>query len=103
MSLRVREVPALPREIEQLTDGRTLWVATDADERVLGTRIFRGVANAVLGINGYVASEPWTDTLAGRLAAPPMLMMQVGLAEVVRRQRWATEQFLTWCWRSRLP
>ncbi len=103
MSLRVEDVPSLPCPVEQLTDGRTLWVVADPDQRVRGTRMFRGIASAVLGIDGSVRSATWVEVLAGRLAAPPLLVSQLGLAEAVKRQRWATEQFVTWCWASRLP
>lgn len=103
MSLRVQDVPSLPRGVERLTDARTIWVVSDADPRVRGTRLFRGIASAILWLDRAVQATAAVEALAGRLAAPPALMSRLGLAETVRQQRWATPDFLRWCWASRLP
>jgi hypothetical protein len=97
---RVSYLSVIPGPAEYLTDGRVVWVRWDDDQRVRGTRAFCGVAAAVLGLQRSCCSEEGVQTLAGRLAAPPPLVMRIGLAESVRRQEWATERFLSAFWAS---
>lgn len=96
--LRVVDVPRLPIGCRQLTDGRTIWCAWDDDTRVRGTRLFEGIASAVIGAEQSTQSPAEVQTLAGRLAAPPLLMREVGLDQTIFLQPWATETFLRWWW-----
>ncbi len=75
-----------------------LWIAWDHDQRVRGTRLFRAIAVTLLGQRGASQSEAAAYDLAGRLAAPPDLMVRLGIEETIRRQTWATEHFLRWWW-----
>jgi hypothetical protein len=100
MGAQVAYLSVLPGTVDYLTDGRVVWVRWDADQRVRGTRAFHGVATAVLGLQRSNCSEEGVSALAGRLAAPPPLVMRLGLAEAVRRQEWATERFLLSFWAS---
>lgn len=84
----------LPGRSEVLVNGSELWYRWDPDQRVRGTRIFRGLAKMIVGRNA--CSEDEILALAGRLAAPPSLLSQLGLSETVRQQPWATEAFLRW-------
>lgn len=97
---RVAYLPAIPGGAGYLTDGRVVWVLWDDDQRVRGTRAFHGVAAAVLGLQRSNCNQVGVSALAGRLAAPPPLVMRVGLAEAIRRQEWATELFLLDFWAS---
>lgn len=98
---QIAYLAAIPGRADYLTDGRVVWVRWDADQRVRGTRAFCGVATAVLGLQRTAGcNNASVSALAGRLAAPPPLVMTVGLAEAVRRQQWATEAFLLAFWAS---
>lgn len=100
MGARVTYLHAMPGPVDYLTDGRVVWVRWDDDQRVRGTRAFRGIAAAVLGLQRSCCSEEGVQALAGRLAAPPPLVLRVGLDEAVQRQTWATERFLHEFWSS---
>lgn len=94
--LDVVRVTALPSRCEVLTDGRTIWCVDDDERRALGTRLFLGLASAVLG--PARCGKPDVVHLAARLAAPPLLVLRHGVDETVVRQTWATESFLrAWC------
>lgn len=91
------EAVALPAGHTHLTDGRTIWYAPHPDRRERGTRIFRGLASAILGQGGgHSQHAGWY--LAGRLAAPPLLVRRVGIDAAVELQTWATEEFLRAWW-----
>ncbi|MGK3981190.1 hypothetical protein WMF38_56865 [Sorangium sp. So ce118] len=91
----------IPGPADFLTDGRVVWVRWDADQRVRGTRAFCGVATAVLGLQRSTGcNNASVSALAGRLAAPPPLVMRLGLSESIRRQQWVTEAFLLAFWAS---
>jgi hypothetical protein len=100
MGASVSYLRAMPGPVDYLTDGRVVWVRWDDDQRVRGTRAFRGVAAAVLGLQRSCCSEDGVRALAGRLAAPPPLVLRLGLDEAVQRQPWATERFLREFWSS---
>lgn len=94
--LKVIRVPRLPGRCEVLTDGHTIWCVDDTDRRVLGTRLFMGLASAILGPGARGPAD--AVHLAARLAAPPLLVLTHGMETTVTLQTWATESFLrAWC------
>jgi hypothetical protein len=100
LGFRVVEVPSLPAGAEQMTDGRTIWVAWAHDQRQRGSRLFRAIAAALLSAQGAPRSEAAAYELAAKLAVPPELMRRVGLDETIRRQAWATECLIRWWWNA---
>jgi len=101
ISLDLYPVPRLPGGCTTLTDGRHVLYLADPCRRVSGTRIFLGVAGALLGLQELPHTRADVWFLAGRLAAPPLLVREIGIDEAVRRQTWATELFLRRWWRER--
>jgi hypothetical protein len=103
LGLRVVYLSSVPGGVPYLTDGRTVLALHDMDRRVRGTTAFIGVASAVLALQRADRTTAAVQALAARLAAPPVLMSQLGLDETIRRQEWATERFLLRCWHSMRP
>ncbi|WP_438029131.1 hypothetical protein [Sorangium sp. So ce233] len=100
LGLKLEYLVAVPGGLPYLTDGRTVWVRHHPDQRVRGTTAFVAISSAVLALQRVERTRDAVVALAGRLAAPPALVMDLGLDETIRRQPWATERFLVWWWSS---
>jgi len=72
--------------------------ANAVDQRERGTRIFIGLAAALLADarGEHLITEAWR--LAWHLAAPPVLVGRVGIDAAVGAQPWAKEDFLRVGW-----
>ena len=91
----------LPQECPaEMTDGSTVYYRPHPDRRELGTRLFRGIAAAILERTRGPHTPADVSFLAARLAAPPHLVQRVGIDQAIERQRWMTDRFLRAWWAS---
>lgn len=89
-------VVALPGRTE-IADAATIWVSPHDDQRELGSRIFRGLASAIIGPTCRTRAQ--ICSLASWLAAPPELVREVGgLEEAIAEQTWATDEMIRTWW-----
>ena len=93
VSVHVVQLPGLLTELAG--EGKILCHPSD-DSRELGQRVFRGLASLLVDPGSY--SLKAVRVLACRLAAPPVLMRSVGIAETISRQPHITEDDLLWWW-----
>lgn len=96
--LVLRATPLPDRCPPEMTDGLVIYYRWDADMRERGTRMFRGVAAALIErMRGeHVPAD--VSFLAARLAAPPLLLYRAGIEAALARQPWVTERFLRAWW-----
>lgn len=81
----------------EIADAATIWVSPHDDQREFGSRIFRGLASAIIGPTCRTRAQ--ICSLASWLAAPPELVALVGgLEEAIAEQTWATDEMIRSWW-----
>lgn len=90
----IRIVHALPGVRTELTNGALVLALWHDDQRKRGTRLFRGIASALLERTRGRHTAIEATFLASQLAGPPALVRRVGIDEAVRHQTWVEEDFL---------